>query len=143
MVASSKQKINTKSSTEAEVVGLSDKIGDVLWFKELLNEQERYKSGNKQLPAIIFQDNKSAIRLMECGKSTSTNTKHINIRYFFVKDRLDAEEIKIVHLGTKAMIADVLTKPLQGSLFRHMRAELLNDSNATVDRTIYDKSAGV
>jgi len=144
-VASSKQKIVTKSSTEAEIVALSDKMGDVLWFKEMLEEQERYKNKGKLVnkPVVIYQDNKSAIRLAEFGKSTSTNTKHINIRYFFVKDRLDAGEARIEYMCTTNMVADIMTKPLLGTPFRHIRSLLLNDNVTKPDSEAYDRPAGV
>ena len=57
---------------------------------------------------------------MEKGRSTSRRTKHISVRYFFVKDRID-KEVKLVYLSTDDMLADFYTKPLQGSLFRRMR----------------------
>jgi hypothetical protein len=74
----------------------------------------------------VFEDNMSAISLAEKGRSTSGRTRHIDIRYFFIKDRIDSGEIEIEHKGTSEMIADMLTKPLQGELFRKMRAKLLN-----------------
>ena len=60
------------------------------------------------------------------GRATSERTRHVNIRYFFVKDRVDAGEIVIEHMPTHLMIADILTKPLQGELFKRMRDALLN-----------------
>ena len=60
------------------------------------------------------------------GASTSERTRHVALRYFFVKDRIESGEVSIQYLPTGAMIADLLTKPLQGSLFRRLRGELLN-----------------
>jgi hypothetical protein len=76
--------------------------------------------------AIVFQDNMSTMTLIEKGRSTSSRTKHINIRYFFVKDRVENGEITIKYLPTEEMVADLLTKPLQGQLFRKLRQKLLN-----------------
>ena len=64
--------------------------------------------------------------MAEKGRSTSDKTRHINIRYFFVKHYMDSNELKIEYLPTEEMVADVLTKPLQGDLFRRMRNKLLN-----------------
>ena len=64
--------------------------------------------------------------MAEKGRSTSDKTRHINIRYFFVKHYMDSDELKIEYLPTEEMVADVLTKPLQGDLFRRMRNKLLN-----------------
>ncbi len=77
-------------------------------------------------PAVVYQDNKSTMALMAKGRSTSSRTKHINIRYFFVKDRVESGEVVITYAPTEAMIADLLTKPLQGELFRKLRRSLLN-----------------
>jgi hypothetical protein len=64
--------------------------------------------------------------MAEKGRSTSDKTRHINIRYFFVKHYMDSDELKIEYLPTEEMVADVLTKPLQGDLFKRMRNKLLN-----------------
>ena len=50
---------------------------------------------------------------------------HIDIRYFFIKDRIDNGDIKVEYLHTKSMIADYLTKPLVGELFYKLRDLLL------------------
>ena len=74
-----RQKINMKSSTEAEIVGANDTMGQVLWTHAFLEEQDHKVSRN-----IIFQDNKSAILLAENGRgSASKRTRHMDIRYFF------------------------------------------------------------
>jgi hypothetical protein len=118
---SSKQKIMSKSSTEAELIGISDMLPQVIWTRDFLIAQ-----GYKVAAAKLFQDNQSTIALANKGFSTSDKTRHIAIRYFFVKDRVDSGEIVLEYLPTERMTADVLTKPLQGTLFRTMRKELLN-----------------
>ncbi len=77
-------------------------------------------------PADVFQDNHSTMALAAKGRSTSDRTRHIHIRYFFVKDRVDSGEVSVKYMPTKLMLADILTKPLQGELFRAMRQELRN-----------------
>jgi hypothetical protein len=54
----------------------------------------------------------------------------MNIRYFWIKDRVESGEMKIVYLPTESMWADLLTKPLQGELFKRFRAVLLNIPDA-------------
>ena len=49
----------------------------------------------------------------------------MKIRYFFVKDIVDVGELKIEYLPTEGMVADILTKPLQGALFKKLRKGLL------------------
>lgn len=71
-VRSSKQKLVAKSSTEAELIALSDAASQVIWCREFLLAQG-YSIG----PAKIYQDNKSTILLAEKGRSTSDRTKHL------------------------------------------------------------------
>ena len=118
---SSTQKLNTKSSCEAELVGLSDSTGMIIWTRNFLIEQ-----GYPMGAATVYQDNQSAIKMIGNGKANADRTRHIAIRYFFVKDRVDNKEIKIEYMNTGNMIADILTKPLQGALFVRLRTELLN-----------------
>ena len=120
-VSASKQKLNSKSSTESELIGLSDSLSQVLWIRDFLIEQG-YDLG----PAIVKQDNQSTMIMANKGISTSERTRHIGIRYFWVKDRIESNEISLEYLETENMIADILTKPLQGSHFRRMRGLLLN-----------------
>jgi len=118
---SSRQKLNTKSSTEAELVGLSDSSGQVIWTRNFLIGQ-----GYNMAPATVYQDNMSTIALLKNGCSNSSRTRHIAIRYFFVSDRVKSGEIKIEYMPTGEMLADILTKPLQGALFLKLRNKLLN-----------------
>ena len=75
---------------------------------------------------ILFQDNKSAILLEKNGKaSSSKHTKHINIRYFFITDQVNAGDVSLVWCPTGDMIGDFMTKPLQGALFRKFRDQIM------------------
>jgi len=118
---STKQKLVVKSSTEGELVGTSDYSGDIFEARNFLISQG-YAMGE----AILFQDNLSTIAMIKNGRPTSDRSRHVNIRFFYIKDRVDAGELKIVHKRTAEMVADILTKPLQGDLFRKLRAQLLN-----------------
>jgi hypothetical protein len=70
----------------------------------------------------LNQDNKSAIQLEENGKmSSSQRVCHINIRYFFIKDKIEKDEISMAYCPTKDMVADYFTKPLQGRQFIRFR----------------------
>jgi Reverse transcriptase (RNA-dependent DNA polymerase)/Zinc knuckle len=123
-----KQKLNTKSSTEAEVVGASDFFPTMIWARMFLEAQ-----GYQLVHNILHQDNKSAILLERNGKgSSSQKTRHIDIRFFFLKDRLTTEQLQIHHCPTLHMLADFLTKPLQGLLFRKFRAVLLGHEHISI-----------
>ena len=89
-------------------------------------------------PAKLYQDNMSTISLISNGRSTSARTRHVAIRFFFVKDRIDSGEIAVEHMPTGQMIADIMTKPLQGDLFRKMRAWLLGEGFEYVGQSTID-----
>ena len=117
IVSSTKQKLNTRSSTESELVGVDDMMPLILWTRYFLKAQ-----GYKVSDNVIFQDNKSTMLLERNGKaSSSRRTKHINVRYFFITDRISKGEVRIGWCPTKDMVADFLTKPLQGALFKRFR----------------------
>ena len=73
----------------------------------------------------LKQDNTSTMKLAENGRSNSDRTKHINVRFFFIKQCLDDKVMKISHCPTKETIADICTKPIQGEQFRILRDMLL------------------
>ena len=117
IVTSTKQKVNTRSSTESELVGVDDMMPLILWTRYFLKEQGYNVSDN-----VIFQDNKSTMLLERNGRaSSSKRTKHINVRYFFITDRITKGEVRVQWCPTKDMVADFMTKPLQGSLFKKFR----------------------
>jgi hypothetical protein len=120
----SKHSIAAKSSAESELISVSDKLSPGIWQLNFMIGQ-----GYVDIkPLILFQDNTSTIAMMLKGKSTSKRTRHINIRYFFVKDRIEVtKEVEVQYLPTDEMVADILTKPLQGEKFRYLRKKLLND----------------
>ena len=118
---SSEQKLNTKSSTEAEVVALADRLPRITHHQLFMEAQGCELHSN-----VLMQDNKAAI-LMECnGKaSCSKRSRHMNIRCFYVKDLVDRKEVSVEHCPTDRMIADFFTKPLQGALFIKFRDVIL------------------
>jgi hypothetical protein len=121
MCKSTKQKLNTKSSTEAELVGATDYLPSTIWSKMFLEAQ-----GHGITTNFFEQDNISAIRLEKNGRSSAgKQSRHIDIRYFFMKDRVKEDNITIRHCPTEEMLADFLTKPLQGNLFRKFRDVLM------------------
>jgi hypothetical protein len=118
---SQKQKLNTKSSTEAETVGASDYLPNTIWVKNFLDAQ-----GYHLVENVLEQDNESAIKLETNGRlSAGPRSRHIDIRYFWMKDRIATEGITIRHCPTLQMTADFFTKPLQGALFQKFRDVLM------------------
>ena len=118
---SRKQKLNTRSSTEAELVGADDLSTMILWTKLFMEAQ-----GYEIKKNILYQDNKSAILLETNGKkSSSKRTRALNIRYFFLTDQIEKGNVTVEYCPTLEMIADYMTKPLQGKLFEKFRKEIM------------------
>ena len=136
---SRKQKINTRSSTESELVGVDDAMPQVLWSLYFLQEQ-----GHGTTHAVVYQDNKSAILLETNGKfSSSKRTKHIKMKYFFVKDKVDDGEVKIVYEPGESMWVDMLSKPSQEIRFCNDRSELQNVPVDWPDETLISAQSPV
>jgi hypothetical protein len=120
--SSTKHKLPSKSSCKSEIIGLYDKIGDVLWTRQFLKAQ-----GYKIKTNIVYQYNMSTLSLAKNGYvSSSKRTKHIKAKYFFVRHFHNSGELDLQYCPTEHMWADVLTKPLQGAKFRLMRSFLMN-----------------
>jgi len=125
LVKSSKQKLNSRSSTEAELIGVDDAITMILWTKLFMEAQGYVIEEN-----IIYQDNKSAILLEKNGrKSAGKRSRAINIRYYFVTDHVEKGNVTIEYCPTDQMIADFFTKPLQGEKFRDFRSAILGEQD--------------
>jgi hypothetical protein len=104
------------------VVGVYDAMPQMVWTCNFLKEQGVGDGGTK-----LLQDNMSAMLLEKNGRaSSSKRTKHMDIRYFFIKDRIASGDITLEHCPTESMLADFFTKPLQGSLFYQLRDQIMN-----------------
>jgi hypothetical protein len=129
---STRQMLNTRSSTEGELVGVNDVLPQILWTK-YFPEQQGYASTN----AIIYQDNKSAMLLENNGRACSSKQiRHINFRCFFVADRIRAKEVRIEYCPTGSRLVDFFTQPLQGTPFRKFRADIMDldpETNSSLD----------
>jgi hypothetical protein len=119
-----KMKLNTQSLTKRELVGADMYMPEMLWMQYSIQSQ-----GYDMKTIQLYQDNKSTQPLMKNGQfSSGKKTKHNRAKFFFIKDRIDSRDIRVVHCLTEEMWADVLTKPLQGKGFRVMGSTLLNCS---------------
>jgi hypothetical protein len=120
---SRKQKLNTRSSTEAELVGTDDVAIMILWTK-LFMEAQGYEIKSN----ILTQDNKSTILLLNNGKSNSSKrTQAFNIRYFFLTDQIEKNHLAVEYCPTTGMVADYMSKPLQGKLFQEFRKKIMGN----------------
>ena len=110
---STKQPINTKSSAESElVVAASDGATPAIYVLNIILYQ-----GIQVKLLIIEQDNKSTLAMIANGRATGLTSRHINIRFFWLNDRLASGEISMRYVPTAEMTADLLTKHMEGSVF--------------------------
>ena len=125
---STKQKLVSRSSTESELIGVYDTMPQMIWTKNFLESQ-----GYNVKKSTLHQDNMSSILLERNGRaSSSKRTKHINIRYFFIKDHIENGDIELKYCPTEQMVADFFTKPIQGTLFKQLRDRIMNIDSSSI-----------
>jgi hypothetical protein len=120
-VHSAKQRIVTKSSYESELVAINDALDMVMFIRRLFLEL-----GLIEGPTILYQDNQSTIHVIYNGVGTRGRTRHIDVRYYYIRERVAAGDIVVQYLASTEHTADILTKPLVGALFYKLRQAILN-----------------
>ena len=119
---STKQKVNSRSSTEAEMNAVDEKLSKIIRTKKFLENQ-----GFKIKLNIIFQDNTSTIKLQENGKvSSGKRTRHFDIKLFYITDLISRDEVTVKYCPSDRMIADYMSKPLMGAKFKEFRNIIMN-----------------
>ena len=114
--ASKKQSVVTLSTTEAEYIALCSATQEAVWLRRLL---ESLRQGQAR-PTTVHEDNRGAISLSKNPKDHA-RTKHIDIKYHYVRDAVQKNYINVEHCETKRMIADTLTKGLPKPAFEQHR----------------------
>ena len=109
---STKQKLVTTSSTQSELAALSSVVDRIVWARNWMLEK-----GIAQPVTRVLQDNQSTMRLAEQGYGTARETRHWNVRYFYVKQAIDTKEITLTYSKSEDMPADALTKPVPRAVF--------------------------
>ena len=122
---SAKQRKMARSSTEAELNAVDERLSHVIWTKRFIENQNFNLKLN-----ILFQDNTSNIKLLENGKESSgKRTRHFNIRLFYATDLINEKEVTVTYCPTDRMWADYDSKPLVGAKFKLFRDMKMNLSD--------------
>jgi len=109
------------------LIAVDDALPTVQWTKNFMQEQ------GYDLDTLIQEDNKSTMLLMKNGKlSSGKRIKHLDIRYFYVKDLIDQGLVIITYCIPNVMIVYFFTKPLQGKQFQILRDIVININSTRI-----------
>ena len=116
---SKKQNYTCQSMAEEEYVAAVVSCFNIVWFKQLL------KGTNVEIKELVvmFCDNTSAINISQ-NPVMHSKTKHIAIKYHFVRELVQDKEIRLEYVHTKEQIAGIFTKPLPKDAFMYLRGNL-------------------
>ncbi|RVW80052.1 Retrovirus-related Pol polyprotein from transposon TNT 1-94 [Vitis vinifera] len=117
--SSKKQPIVSLSSTEAEFIAAASCACQAVWLKRVLGKLGQ----NQGKPTIIHCDSSSAIKLSK-NPVMHGRSKHIDVRFHFLRELTKAGTVELVHCGTQEQLADVMTKPLKFDAFLKLRGLL-------------------
>jgi hypothetical protein len=116
--ASQRQQSVSLSTTEAEFVAASQATKEAIWLNRLFDDIAR----EHEKPSLLM-DNQSAIRLIH-NQEFHKRSKHIEVRYFFVRDMVKRGDLKVKYVASDHQLADIFTKPLSKNKLWYFRDEL-------------------
>ncbi|KAF0713812.1 hypothetical protein AaE_011702 [Aphanomyces astaci] len=121
-----KQRIVALSTCESEYVAAAEATKDGLWLRGLLDD-----IGETQATSTLFCDNKAAIVTAQ-NDSTSDRSKHIAVRHHFIRDVISGGALKMAHVGTADMFADVLTKVSTRHAIEKFRNDVMSNGENSI-----------
>lgn len=117
---SHKQATVALSTMESEYMAVTEAAKEIIWLRRLLADLGLAQEG----PTTLFVDNKAAIDLAH-NPMHHSRTKHIDIKWHFIREQIDANIINLSHVASAENRADIMTKPLSRSKFENLRDQLL------------------
>jgi hypothetical protein len=114
--SSKKQPVVTLSTTEAEFIAATSSTCQVIWLRRILKSLNYTQCG----PTVVYCDNISAIKLSK-NPVMHGRSKHIDIRFYFLRDLVKDEVIELTYCSIHDQIADIMTKPLKIEAFLKLR----------------------
>jgi hypothetical protein len=116
--ASKKQNSVALSTIETKYIVVGHCCAQLLWMRQTLRDY-----GFKLSKFSLLCDNESAICMTD-NPVEHNQTKHIDIRYHFLRDHQQKGDIEIAYVSTRNQLADIFTKPLDENTFSKLRNEL-------------------
>ena len=112
-------KINSQSTVEVECVSATVNCTNIVWIKEPL------KGVKEEItePMILYCDNTSVINISK-NLMMHTKTKHIVIKYHYLRELVQDKEVKVEYVNTKDKIVDIFTKTLPKDAHEYLRGKL-------------------
>ncbi|CAK1579746.1 unnamed protein product [Parnassius mnemosyne] len=118
--SSQKQKTIALSTTEAEFVAACEAAKEMIWLRQLMLDL-----GENCKCVTMFIDNQSAIKLIN-NPIYHKRTKHIDVKYYFIREKVELGMIKINYVPSKDQLADILTKALPTQTFIYIRDQIIS-----------------
>ncbi|KAK9880167.1 hypothetical protein WA026_015496 [Henosepilachna vigintioctopunctata] len=116
---SQKQKTTALSTTEAEFVAACEAAKEILWLQQLLLDL-----GENITSVPLYVDNQSAIKLIS-NPVYHKKTKHIDVKFNFIREKVELGVIKLNYIPSNSQLADMLTKALPTQAFIYLRDHIL------------------
>lgn len=110
--ASQRQKLVSLSTTESEYVAAATASKEAVWLRILLTDIGYHCDES----TVLYIDNQSAIRLV-LNPEFHKRTKHIDVKYHYIREKVENREIRVAFVPTEAQLADVFTKALPRNRF--------------------------
>jgi hypothetical protein len=127
---SHQQRSTALSSAEAELMAMTTAVQEAMWLRKVLRSMGYQTTG----PTTIHEDNQSCIAMTSSPRVTNRN-KHIDVRCFYVRERVEDGSINIEFSGTDKMAADFLTKAVSAAIIQRHSATvgLSNVSHSNIE----------
>jgi hypothetical protein len=103
---SRKQPVTASSSTDAEIVATHTATQETRWLRKLIRELKGESGATK-----LYEDNTATIQILSDDCKATSNTKHMQVRFFVAREAIQNGEIQIEYVSTERQLADSLTKP--------------------------------
>ena len=114
-----KQDIVSLSSAESEYIALAETCKEVIWLRGVLKEMDT----KQEEATTIHTDSQSCIAMIK-NQRFSNKTKHIDVRYHFIRDQMEKKTINLSYVSTEENTADLMTKPLGGTKVEYHRKRM-------------------